>query len=90
MLLFILTVMGTSSNLQESLPALAGYGVAGYRLLPSLQAVYGVLSTMRFSRPALDNLVKDFRDLGVARSTIGEHLKRAESEVVKRAVNNFS
>ena len=29
-------------------------------------------------------------DLGVARSTIGEHLKRAESEVVKRAVNNFS
>ena len=68
MLLFILTVMGTSSNLQESLPALAVYGVAGYRLLPSLQAVYGVLSTMRFSRPALDNLVKDFRDLGEARS----------------------
>jgi predicted DNA binding protein len=29
-------------------------------------------------------------NLGVARSTIGEHLKRAESEVVKRAVNNFS
>jgi predicted DNA binding protein len=29
-------------------------------------------------------------DLGVARSTIGEHLKRAESEVVKRAVNGFS
>jgi hypothetical protein len=29
-------------------------------------------------------------DLGLARSTIGEHLKRAESEVVKRAVNNFS
>ena len=29
-------------------------------------------------------------DLGVARSTIGEHLKRAESEVVKKAVNDFS
>jgi predicted DNA binding protein len=29
-------------------------------------------------------------NLGVARSTIGEHLKRAESEVVKRAVNDFS
>jgi len=29
-------------------------------------------------------------NLGVARSTIGEHLKRAESEVVKRAVNGFS
>ncbi|MEC7695325.1 MAG: helix-turn-helix domain-containing protein [Candidatus Thermoplasmatota archaeon] len=28
--------------------------------------------------------------LGIARSTIGEHLKRAESEVVKRAVNDFS
>jgi len=29
-------------------------------------------------------------NLGVARSTIGEHLKRAESEVVKKAVNDFS
>jgi len=29
-------------------------------------------------------------ELGIARSTIGEHLKRAESEVVKKAVNDFS
>lgn len=29
-------------------------------------------------------------DMGIARSTIGEHLKRAESEVVKRAVSDFS
>ena len=28
--------------------------------------------------------------LGIARSTIGEHLKRAESEVVKKAVNDFN
>ncbi len=28
-------------------------------------------------------------DMGIARSTIGEHLKRAESEVVKRAVSDF-
>ena len=28
--------------------------------------------------------------MGIARSTIGEHLKRAESEVVKKAVNEFN
>jgi predicted DNA binding protein len=28
--------------------------------------------------------------LGIARSTIGEHLKRAESEVVKKVVNDFN
>ena len=28
--------------------------------------------------------------LGIARSTIGEHLKRAESEVVKKAVSDFN
>jgi len=28
--------------------------------------------------------------LGIARSTVGEHLKRAESEVVKKAVNDFN
>jgi len=27
-------------------------------------------------------------ELGIARSTMGEHLKRAESEVVRRAINN--
>ena len=29
-------------------------------------------------------------ELSIARSTIGEHLKRAESEVVKKAVNDFN
>ena len=29
-------------------------------------------------------------ELGIARSTIGEHLKRAESEVVKKVVNDFN
>ena len=28
-------------------------------------------------------------ELGIARSTTGEHLKRAESEVLKRAINDF-
>ena len=29
-------------------------------------------------------------ELGIARSTIGEHLKRAESEVVKKAIKDFN
>ena len=29
-------------------------------------------------------------ELGIARSTIGEHLKRAESEAVKRAVSDLN
>ena len=29
-------------------------------------------------------------EIGIARSTIGEHLKRAESEVVKKAVSDFN
>ena len=28
-------------------------------------------------------------ELGIARSTTGEHLKRAEAEVLKRAINDF-
>ena len=28
-------------------------------------------------------------EIGIARSTTGEHLKRAESEVLKRAVRDF-
>ena len=29
-------------------------------------------------------------EMGIARSTIGEHLKRAESEVIKRAARKLS
>lgn len=63
MLTIFLFFTKSNGQLNESLPLLAVYGVAGYRLLPSLQAIYGVLSNLRFSRPALERLTNDFINL---------------------------
>lgn len=46
-------------NLAGLLPTLTLFAVAGYRLLPALQQIFGATSTMRTFRPTLDKLYPD-------------------------------
>lgn len=64
MFLVILFLMADSGGLEAALPLIGLYALAGYRLLPALQAVYLNLSKLRYSKPALDALHADFRMLG--------------------------
>ena len=59
MMLIVLYLMADSSSLQKSLPTIALYAFAGYRLMPALQNMYSQLSVLRFSGPALDILHND-------------------------------
>ena len=52
-----------SLNLQEILPILSLYVFAAYKLLPSFQQIYGALSSLRFSKPAVYELHKTFATL---------------------------
>jgi len=58
MLLYLLNSRG---GLQEALPILSLYVFAGYRLMPSLQAIYGHVATMRFNTVVLEKLYPDLR-----------------------------
>lgn len=62
MLLVVLYLIVTRGGLQEALPVISLYAVAGYRLLPTLQSAYKNLTTLRFNLPALESLHRDVRE----------------------------
>jgi ABC-type multidrug transport system fused ATPase/permease subunit len=62
-LLVALYLMRAHGDFQQMLPVLALYAFAGYRLLPALNNVYGELTKLRFSLPALDVLYDDIQEI---------------------------
>lgn len=63
MLLVVVYVMSVSSALQEALPIMSVYALAGYKLLPALQQVYAQVTRMRFAGHALEVLYSDMSRL---------------------------
>ncbi len=63
MLIAILYLMRGSKDLASSLPVIALFAFAGYRLMPALQQVYASFTQLRYAGPALDALHADFAEL---------------------------
>jgi ATP-binding cassette, subfamily B, bacterial PglK len=63
MIILILVLMSLGDNFISILPIIALYAFAGYRLIPSLQIIYGSFVLMRFMGPTLDVLYKDLINL---------------------------
>lgn len=63
MLLVVLYLMKTHGRLDQAMPVIALYALGSYKLLPALQQVYVHLSTLRFSKPALDKLHSDLQSI---------------------------
>jgi ATP-binding cassette, subfamily B, bacterial PglK len=55
----IIYLLETRDSLGSVLPLIALYAMAGYRLLPALQAIFASLSGIRFHTPALITLHRD-------------------------------
>ncbi len=68
LLLVVLYLMIQTNSFADTLPLIALYAFAGYRLLPALQQIYASLTQLRFAKPALDALHSDFMALS--------HIKR--------------
>jgi ABC-type multidrug transport system fused ATPase/permease subunit len=62
-LLIALFLMAGSEGLAQGLPTIALYAFAGFRLMPAFQQVYGSLTQLRYSAPALDALYSDLTNL---------------------------
>ena len=63
MLLLTLYLLAQRGNFASTLPIIALYAFAGYRLIPALQQIYAALTQLRFAGPALDALHKDLMSL---------------------------
>lgn len=62
-LILTLFLMRSGNGLQDTLPMIALYALAGYRLMPALQESYRTATSLRFSGPALDRLHGDLQAL---------------------------
>ncbi|HEX6911165.1 MAG TPA: ABC transporter ATP-binding protein [Longimicrobium sp.] len=58
-ILLIVLYMLVRGDAAQVIPVVSLYAVAGYRLLPTLQAAFHALARIRFSAPALDELHAD-------------------------------
>ena len=62
-LALVILLIISSGDFNSILPILVLYAAAGYRMMPSLQQVYAQLTTVRFSKPALDILYKELKEM---------------------------
>ena len=58
----ILSLLMTGKTGTEIIALVSVYAMAGYRLLPALQAIYANLTALKFNLPIIDVLAADFRD----------------------------
>jgi ABC-type multidrug transport system fused ATPase/permease subunit len=63
MIILILVLMLSSNNFINIIPIIAVYAFAGYRLMPALQQIYFAITEIRYSKPILDSIHKDFINL---------------------------
>lgn len=59
MLLIVIYLIVAHGSLQDALPVVSLYALAGYRLMPTLQNTYRNLTAIRYTIPALDGLHRD-------------------------------
>ena len=67
--LLLLLLMMREAGLQQALPILALYTYAGYRMLPAVQKIYGAISLLRFSGPALAALYDEVNNLELEKNS---------------------
>lgn len=63
LIIIILYLLKSDANFTSIIPIISLYVFAGYRLLPSIQSIYSSLAQIRFSKPALDTLYNDIKNL---------------------------
>lgn len=60
----ILYLLGTGGNLVALLPTFSLYALAGYRLLPYMQAIFKSASSIKYNFPLIDLLHTDLKQVG--------------------------
>ncbi|MDB3938917.1 ABC transporter ATP-binding protein/permease [Candidatus Pelagibacter sp.] len=64
-MLLILYQMKQTGSFNNALPVISLYALAGYRLMPALQEIYGIFSKFDFVIPSIDKIHSDFKNLKI-------------------------
>ena len=63
MLLALVYLVAVHGSVQQAIPVVALYALAGYRLMPAVKDIYSNLAQLRFNEPVVDSLARDFATL---------------------------
>lgn len=86
LILIVIYITLQQNTLLTAVPSLSLYALAGYKLLPALQQVYGSATQLRFSSQAISNLRKDLEQVG-ATSPYTEYVTIMHGDVEFRGVS---
>jgi ATP-binding cassette, subfamily B, bacterial PglK len=59
----VLIMIGRGRSLETVVPTLALFGAAAFRLMPSVNRVLGAIQNLRFSRPVVNTLYSEIRNI---------------------------
>ncbi|MCE7887022.1 MAG: ABC transporter ATP-binding protein [Alphaproteobacteria bacterium PRO2] len=71
-LLMTLYLLQSQQGLNQALPMIALYTLAGYRLMPGLQGIYQGYTRIRFYRPALDTVQRELALAATMQDTMND------------------
>ena len=66
MLLLILFIISKTGTLINSIPIIAVYAFAGYRLIPSIQQIYQSITSLKFSNATVNQVYDDLKNLKIS------------------------
>ncbi|WP_282607900.1 ABC transporter ATP-binding protein [Pelagibius sp. Alg239-R121] len=79
-LLTVIYLKATRGGLEEALPLISLYALAGYRLMPAFQLIFSNLTKIRFAMPALEVL---YEDMNTKEAQITEIEEKAKTSIVR-------
>ena len=59
LLLLVLMLLLTGQDINDVLPVIALYALAGYRMMPALQEMFSMVAQVRYTSPSLDALIDE-------------------------------
>jgi ABC-type bacteriocin/lantibiotic exporter with double-glycine peptidase domain len=65
LLLVIIYLVSILDNFQSTIPILAIYAIAAYRILPAIQQLYTSFTTIKYSQSAVDLLYNDLNEIKI-------------------------
>ncbi len=83
MLLVMLYLVSGGDELASALPVIALYGMAGYRLMPALQQIYGSITSLAYSKSAIDSLYSDITSTTLA---VNQEYPKIEIQVIEKGI----
>ena len=82
-ILILLMIIREKGNITDTIPIIALYTFAGYRLLPAIQNVFASLTQLRFITPTIDNLYIDAMDENFENKKNQENIDLNQNIVLK-------